>query len=78
MARQPGQHDQTALICDRVITMEPEAAGDYTAVLIKADRIVRVFRREQLAEVAGDNTKVVDLGRRALLPGFIDVHAHSR
>jgi predicted amidohydrolase YtcJ len=77
VAQQPGQHNETALLCDRIITMEPGAASDATAVLIKADRIVRLFRREQLAEVAGKRTKIIDLGSRALLPGFVDVHAHS-
>jgi predicted amidohydrolase YtcJ len=69
--------NQTVLLCDRVITMEPGAATDATAVLIRAGRIVRLFPREQLAEVAGENAEIVDLGHRALLPGFVDVHAHS-
>ncbi len=38
---------------------------------------MRVFRREQIGEVASENTAIFDFGRRALLPGFIDVHAHG-
>ena len=71
------QPHSTVLVCDRIITMQPGAADDATAVLIKAGRVVRLFRREQLAELADQDTRIVDLGRRALMPGFIDVHAHS-
>jgi predicted amidohydrolase YtcJ len=67
----------TVLLCHRVLTMEPGAAGDATAVWIRAGRIMRVLRREQVKEIANENTVVVDLGRRTLLPGFVDVHAHS-
>jgi predicted amidohydrolase YtcJ len=77
MTQQMRQPDETIVLCDRVITMEPGAAADATAVLIKAARIVRLFRREQLAQVAGEHTAIVELGHRALLPGFVDVHAHS-
>ena len=77
MSQQQQAPNETVLLCDRVITMERDAADDATAVLIRAGRIVRLFRREQLAEVASESTQIVDLGHRALLPGFIDVHAHS-
>lgn len=77
MTQTDEQLSSTVLLSDRIITMEPGAADDATAVLIKAGRIVRLFRREQVAEIAGKDTRIVDLGRRALMPGFIDVHAHS-
>lgn len=77
MTHEADQPHSTVLVCDRIITMQPGAADDATAVLIKAGRVVRLFRREQLAELADQDTRIVDLGRRALMPGFIDVHAHS-
>ena len=77
MTHDTHQAHSTVLLCDRIITMQPGAAEDATAVLIKAGRVVRLFRREQLAEVVDHDIRIVDLGHRALLPGFIDVHAHS-
>jgi predicted amidohydrolase YtcJ len=74
--RDPAQPNETVLLCGRIISMEA-GTTDATAVLIRGKRIVRVFRREQLEEVASEHTRIVDLGKKVLLPGFIDVHAHS-
>ncbi|HNP36639.1 MAG TPA: amidohydrolase [Woeseiaceae bacterium] len=46
------------------------------AVAIKDGRIVYVGDDEGLAPHVGDNTRVVDLGGRMLLPGFQDAHVH--
>lgn len=73
----PQQPNEIILLGGRVITMEPDARMDATAILIRADRIVRLFRREEVAEIAGPDTAIIDLGHRPLLPGFVDVHAHS-
>jgi predicted amidohydrolase YtcJ len=67
----------TVILGGRVITMHPDATQDAHGVAIKGDRILRLIKREQLDEVCGPGTKVIDLGDRPLLPGFVDVHAHS-
>jgi predicted amidohydrolase YtcJ len=67
----------TVLLGGRVISMHPDATQDAHGVAISGDRILRLIKREQLAEVCGPDTKVIDLGDRPLLPGFVDVHAHS-
>ncbi len=61
----------------RAITVQPGASGEAHGVAVKGERILRLIRREQVAEVQGPDTKVVDLGDRPLLPGFVDVHAHA-
>ena len=46
------------------------------AVAISGDRIVAVGRGNEIAKLAGKNTKVVDAKGRLVLPGFNDAHAH--
>src|SRR5579862_9549632 len=47
------------------------------AIAIRGDRILRVGKREELAEFAGPNTRQVDLGGRTVLPGLMDSHSHA-
>ncbi|VDC33614.1 amidohydrolase [Pseudogemmobacter humi] len=70
-------HAETVVLGQRVITMEPGARRDWQGVAIRDGRITRLIRRSELAEVAGPHTVVHDLGERVLMPGFVDVHAHS-
>lgn len=59
-----------------ILTMagtEPEYAE---AIAIKDGRIAAVGSRESVLRGRGSATKVVDLGGRTLLPGFIDTHGH--
>jgi predicted amidohydrolase YtcJ len=67
----------TVILGGRVISMHPDATRDAHGVAIKGDRILRLIKRAQLADVCGPDTRVIDLGDRPLLPGFVDVHAHS-
>ena len=46
------------------------------AVAIRGDRIVAVGTNQQINALAGPNTRRIDLRGRALMPGFIDNHAH--
>jgi predicted amidohydrolase YtcJ len=46
------------------------------ALAVEGDRIAAVGRREELRDWADGDARVVDLGGRALLPGFIDAHSH--
>lgn len=58
-----------------VVTMDPRhpTAG---AVAIGGGRIVAVGTVEEVLKHRGEKTRVVDLGGKALLPGFIDPHSH--
>ncbi|MBN1315154.1 MAG: amidohydrolase [Anaerolineales bacterium] len=47
-----------------------------TAVAISGDRIQAVGSDEEMAGLIGEQTHVLDLGGRTLLPGFIDTHVH--
>ena len=56
-----------------IITMD---ANDAQAVAVAGDRIIAAGAREEIEGFIGPRTRVVDLGERALLPGFIDAHGH--
>ncbi len=47
-----------------------------TAVAVKGDRIAAVGTRESMENLIGDSTRIIDLGGRFVLPGFIESHAH--
>src|ERR1700727_399946 len=46
------------------------------AVGIKGDRIVAVGTNQEMAQLAGTNTRRIDLMGRAVTPGLIDNHMH--
>jgi hypothetical protein len=46
------------------------------AVAIRADRILAVGTNQQINALAGPTTRRIDLRGRAVMPGFIDNHAH--
>jgi len=63
------------LIGNHIVTMDPATLGA-KAVAIRGDEIVAVGDRESALALAGKRTRIVELGERALLPGFIDAHGH--
>ncbi len=46
------------------------------AVAVKEGRIVAVGTKADVLQFKGDGTRLVDLGGRTLLPGFVDGHGH--
>jgi predicted amidohydrolase YtcJ len=46
------------------------------AVAIRGDRIVAVGSNQEIARLAGTNTRRIDLRGRSVVPGLIDNHAH--
>lgn len=60
----------------RILTMQSGTSGEIEAVAIKGNRIMRLLRRSEMAEVTGPQTRVIDVGNRPVMPGFVDPHAH--
>ncbi len=58
-----------------IITMNDKAMRA-EAVAEKGGRIVAVGSKASVMLLKGPNTQVVDLGGRAMLPGFVDAHGH--
>ena len=46
------------------------------AVAVRGDRIIAVGTSQDIARLAGPNTRRIDLAGRAVVPGLIDNHAH--
>lgn len=61
----------------RVISVHPGVGDHYQGLALKDGRIIRLIRRDDVPEMSGPDTTVHDLGERPILPGFVDVHAHT-
>lgn len=64
------------LVSRRVITMEPATGPAIEAVAMRGNRILRLLPRDRIGEVTGPATRVIDVGGRTVMPGFVDPHAH--
>jgi predicted amidohydrolase YtcJ len=65
----------TVFLGGPVLTMDA-ARSRATAVAVRGGRITAVGH-EEIRELAGPRTEVVDLAGRLLLPGFQDAHVHA-
>jgi hypothetical protein len=63
------------LINGNVITVDPQNSIT-EAVAVKDGKILRVGESNNILEIKGEKTKVIDLKRDTLLPGLIDSHMH--
>ncbi|PJK18852.1 amidohydrolase [Mycolicibacterium goodii] len=59
-----------------VLTLTGDEPDGPAGVLVRDGRIEAVLRGGELESV-GDDVRVVDLGDRTLMPGFVDPHAHA-
>ena len=58
-----------------IVTMDP-ARPSVEAVAVSGETIAAAGALDEVMALRGDATRVVELGNRALLPGFIDTHGH--
>ncbi|MEM7462101.1 MAG: amidohydrolase [Pseudomonadota bacterium] len=58
-----------------VYTMNDDAM-EAEAVAIKDGRIIAVGTSDEVKAHKGDDTQLIDLGGRTMLPGFVDSHGH--
>src|SRR5918993_2333794 len=59
----------------KLITLD-ERVPQAEAVAIAGDRILAVGRSAELSRLAGPQTRVLNLGGRLAIPGFIEGHGH--
>ncbi|MEJ0102939.1 MAG: amidohydrolase [Bacteroidota bacterium] len=69
------QQADLVLMNGKIITIK-EAGDIAEAVAIKADKIIAVGKNELIKTFITDQTKVIDLQGKTVLPGFNDVHQH--
>ncbi len=58
-----------------IVTVD-DARPTAGAVAVKDGRILAVGDKDQILQLRGTATQVVDLGGKTMLPGFIDAHGH--
>lgn len=58
-----------------ILTMN-DSAMRAEAVAERGGRIIAVGSKADIMALKGDNTRIIDLGGRTLLPGFFDAHGH--
>lgn len=58
---------------DNIITMDD---SDVNTVAVLGDRIIATGLRSDILRLSDGATRIVELGEKALLPGFIDAHGH--
>ena len=59
-----------------ILTMAGKQPIYVEALAVKDGKILSVGAKDDVLKTKGDATKVVDLGGKALLPGFLDAHSH--
>ena len=63
------------LIHGNVLTMNPTQPRA-EALAVTKDRIVKVGSEDEITQLIGGNTRVLDLKGKTVVPGFIDTHIH--
>ena len=68
-------HADLVLINGKIVTMDPEESTA-EAVAIRRGIIEKVGTTEEVLSLKGEETMVIDLEGRAVVPGLIDSHCH--
>ncbi len=59
----------------KIVTVD-DALGEVEALAARGDRIVAVGTDEEISAYVGPATRVIDLGGKTAVPGFIEGHGH--
>jgi len=70
-----GQIADIVFLGPNIVTVD-ESIPDADAVAVRGDEILAVGSRSDILSLSGDDTRIVELGDHALIPGFIDAHGH--
>ena len=66
---------ETVLIKGKIVTMDKgETIAE--AVAIKYGRFLKVGKTDEIKKLISEDTRVIDLGGKTVLPGLIDSHCH--
>ncbi|MHA2024468.1 MAG: amidohydrolase [Candidatus Thorarchaeota archaeon] len=58
-----------------IITMDPQKPTA-TAIAVKSYKVLAVGEEEEVIDLIPDAKRVIDLGGKTVVPGFIDAHTH--
>jgi len=73
-SREDAARADTIILGKHIITMDTSRPE---AVALRGDTIAATGSRGRIMRLAGPDTRVIELGERALAPGFIDSHSHA-
>ena len=71
----PAERPGTVLYNGHIITVD-RSAPRAQAIAISGDRIAQVGDNARIRALAGRGTRLIDLGGKTVVPGFIDAHSH--
>ncbi|MBA3404033.1 MAG: amidohydrolase [Gemmatimonadaceae bacterium] len=71
----PAERPDTVLYNGHIITVD-RSAPRAQAIAISGDRIAQVGDNARIRALAGRGTRLIDLGGKTVVPGFIDAHSH--
>jgi predicted amidohydrolase YtcJ len=69
------ERPHTILLDGHIVTMDP-ARPRAQAVAVAGERLLAVGTNAEVRALASRATRVVDLGGRTVVPGFVDAHSH--
>src|SRR5713226_8829354 len=75
-AQQPQQPAADLVLTNGKIITVDDRFSIAQAVAVRGDRFVAVGTNQDITRLAGPNTRKIDLGGKAVIPGLIDAHAH--
>ncbi len=70
------QHADTVYHNGSIITMAGSTPKYVEAIAVKDGRIAFIGGKNEALKMQADSTKLVDLGGKTMLPGFLDAHSH--
>jgi len=70
-----GGYANLVILGDNIVTMD-KAMASAGGVAVRGETIALVGARDKVLALAGPDTRVEELGDRALIPGLIDTHGH--
>ncbi len=71
----PAEPADTLIVNARVATLDPRRP-DAEAIAVKGERILAVGTAAEVERYKGEKTRVIDAGRRTVIPGINDAHTH--
>ena len=69
------QSADAVLLNGKIVTLD--AGGIQEAIALRDGKVLAVGRSVEIRDLAGPNTKVIELGGRTVIPGLINSHMHA-
>jgi predicted amidohydrolase YtcJ len=69
------QAADTLIVNGRIATLNPRQPNA-EAIAIRGERILAIDNEKEISAFRGANTRVIDAGKRSIIPGLNDAHTH--